>query len=41
MNEPGFVCHVGEFLADIKGISVNEVQNVTTQNFFNLFQFAS
>ncbi|MFZ6686337.1 TatD family hydrolase [Undibacterium sp. SXout11W] len=41
MNEPGFVRHVGEFLADIKGISVNEVQNVTTQNFFNLFQLAS
>ncbi|MFZ6861028.1 TatD family hydrolase [Undibacterium sp. Ji67W] len=41
MNEPGFVRHVGEFLADIKGISVNEVQKVTTQNFFNLFQFAA
>ena len=40
MNEPGFVRHVGEFLADIKGISVNEVQKVTTENFFNLFQFA-
>ena len=41
MNEPGFVRHVGEFLADIKGISVNEVQKVTTENFFNLFQFAT
>ena len=40
MNEPGFVRHVGEFLADIKGISVNEVQKVTTEHFFNLFQFA-
>ncbi|MFZ6754353.1 TatD family hydrolase [Undibacterium sp. Dicai25W] len=41
MNEPGFVRHVGEFLADIKGISVNEVQKITTENFFNLFQFAA
>lgn len=40
MNEPGFVRHVGEFLADIKGVSVTEVQETTTQNFFKLFQFA-
>ncbi|MFZ6693173.1 TatD family hydrolase [Undibacterium sp. SXout20W] len=41
VNEPGFVRHVGEFLADLKGISVQEVQSVTTQNFFNLFQAAA
>ena len=41
MNEPGFVRHVGEFLADLKGISVQEVQSVTTQNFFKLFQAAT
>lgn len=40
MNEPGFVRHVGEFLADIKGVSVTEVQEITTKNFFKLFQFA-
>lgn len=40
MNEPGFVRHVGEFLADIKGVSVTEVQETTTKNFFQLFQFA-
>jgi TatD DNase family protein len=40
MNEPGFVRHVGEFLADIKGVSVTEVQETTTKNFFKLFQFA-
>ncbi|MBY0569852.1 MAG: TatD family hydrolase [Burkholderiaceae bacterium] len=40
MNEPGFVRHVGEFLADLKGISVTEVQETTTKNFFKLFQFA-
>ncbi|MBR7792121.1 TatD family hydrolase [Undibacterium sp. FT147W] len=40
MNEPGFVRHVGEFLADLKGVSVTEVQETTTKNFFKLFQFA-
>ncbi|MFZ6639186.1 TatD family hydrolase [Undibacterium sp. TC4M20W] len=39
-NEPGFVRHVGEFLADLRGISVKEVQETTTRNFFQLFQFA-
>ncbi|MCH8618533.1 TatD family hydrolase [Undibacterium sp. TS12] len=39
-NEPGFVRHVGEFLADLKGISVKEVQEKTTENFFTLFKFA-
>lgn len=40
MNEPGFVRHVGEFLADLKGIPAHQVQTVTTKNFFDLFQFA-
>lgn len=39
-NEPGFVRHVGEFLADLKGVSVKEVQEKTTENFFTLFKFA-
>jgi TatD DNase family protein len=37
-NEPAFVKHVGEFLADLKGISTDEVQRVTTQNFCDLFK---
>lgn len=37
-NEPAFVKHVGEFLADLKGISTEEVQRVTTQNFCDLFK---
>jgi len=41
MNEPGFVRHVGEFLADLRWISSQEVQEVTTRNFFKLFQFAT
>ena len=40
MNEPGFVRHVGEFLADLKGISVKQVQEATTENFFKLFNLA-
>jgi TatD DNase family protein len=38
MNEPGFVKHVGEYIADLRGISVDEVQRVTTENFFKLFK---
>lgn len=37
-NEPAFVKHVGEFLADLKGISIDEVQRATTQNFCDLFK---
>jgi TatD DNase family protein len=37
-NEPAFVKHVGEFLADLKGVSTEEVQRVTTQNFCDLFK---
>ena len=39
-NEPGFVRHVGEFLADLRGISAKEVQQATTRNFFDLFSDA-
>jgi TatD DNase family protein len=41
MNEPALVKHVGEFLADLKGVSVTEVQTVTSKNFFDLFKFAA
>jgi TatD DNase family protein len=37
MNEPGFVCHVAEYLATLKGVSVSEIARHTTNNFFNLF----
>ncbi|MCU6433601.1 TatD family hydrolase [Undibacterium sp. Jales W-56] len=40
MNEPGFVRHVGEFLADLKGIPLKQVQEVTSANFFKLFNLA-
>jgi TatD DNase family protein len=36
-NEPAFVGHVGEKLAEIKGWSIEETAERTTQAFFNLF----
>lgn len=39
-NEPAYVRHVAEFLADLKGIPLAEVARQTTANFFNLFQHA-
>jgi TatD DNase family protein len=37
MNEPGFVAHVGEFIATLKGLPRDQVAQQTTDNFFNLF----
>ncbi|SFV13028.1 TatD family hydrolase [Pseudoduganella namucuonensis] len=37
MNEPGFVCHVGEYIAKLKGVPVEQVAQRTSDNFFNLF----
>ena len=36
-NQPGFVREVGEFIANLKGISVEELAEVTTKNFYDLF----
>ena len=36
-NQPGFVREVGEFIAELKGISVEELAKVTTDNFYELF----
>ena len=40
MNEPGYVAHVAEFIADLKGVPLRDVAQQTTENFFNLFQTA-
>lgn len=37
MNEPGFVSHVAEFLAKLKGIPLERVAQQTSDNFFDLF----
>ncbi|MBY0573103.1 MAG: TatD family hydrolase [Undibacterium sp.] len=38
MNEPAFVRHVGEFLADLKQLPLQQVQEATSNNFFDLFK---
>jgi TatD DNase family protein len=37
VNEPGFVMHVAEFIAQLKGVPLETVAQVTTDNFFKLF----
>ena len=36
-NQPGYVLEVAEFIAGLKGVSLNTLAEVTTENFFNLF----
>jgi TatD DNase family protein len=36
-NEPGYVAHVGEYIAKLKGIAVEDVAAHTSANFFKLF----
>lgn len=38
MNEPGFVKHVAEYLADLNGVPLARVAQQTSDNFFNLFK---
>lgn len=40
MNEPGFVRHVAEFLAQLKAIPLERVAEQTTENFFSVFKIA-
>lgn len=39
-NEPGYVRHVAEFIADLRGIAVDDVARHTSENFFTLFPTA-
>jgi TatD DNase family protein len=41
MNQPGYVKHVAEHIATLRGISVEEVAEATTANFFRLFSHAA
>ncbi|MCC9622845.1 TatD family hydrolase [Thalassospira sp. MA62] len=36
-NEPSFVAHTAAKLAEIKGVSLEEITRITTDNFFDLF----
>ena len=38
VNEPAFVTRVAEKISEIKNISVKEVENITSDNFFGLFR---
>ena len=40
-NQPGYVKHVAEEIARVKGVSVEAVGEITTQNFFRLFRHAA
>lgn len=39
-NEPAYVLHTAQFLAELRGIDFNTLANATTTNFFNLFKGA-
>jgi TatD DNase family protein len=36
-NEPALVVHTAKMLADLKGVSQDELAKATTENFFHLF----
>ncbi|HCY61653.1 MAG TPA: DNAase [Oxalobacteraceae bacterium] len=38
MNQPGWVSHVAEFLAQLKGVPLEDVARQTTDNFYRLFK---
>ena len=40
-NEPAFVVHTAEFLAELKGVSAEALAAATTRNFFALFTKAA
>ena len=40
-NEPAYVKHVAEFIADLKGLSLEEIAVATTNNFYRLFDKAA
>lgn len=39
-NQPAYTRNVAEFVANLKGISIEELESVTTENFFKLFKQA-
>jgi TatD DNase family protein len=37
INEPAWVAKVGEFIADLKGLELEELANQTSSNFYQCF----
>jgi TatD DNase family protein len=40
INQPAYVKHVAEFLANLRSVTFEEIAKQTTQNFYNLFGFS-
>jgi TatD DNase family protein len=40
-NEPAYVRHTAEFVAELRGITLDELATATTENFYRLFPAAS
>jgi len=40
VNQPGYVRHVAEFIAALRGVTVEEIAKATTANFYTLFKQA-
>lgn len=36
-NDPSLVIHVAEKIAELRGVSLQEIESITTENFFKLF----
>jgi TatD DNase family protein len=36
-NEPAFTAHTAAFVAELRGLDIDELARVTTDNFFTLF----
>ena len=37
INEPSYVAKIGEFIANLKGMEADEIFDITSKNFFNIF----